>query len=148
MKTHFTKHALTLYYLYEKRGIESATLREIFDYQEEAKAWFDSKIPFEKLTAIKAKHGFTPESWADVLINSGSFYFIPTPEMNTLNREIKDFLKKYTFINTRDREINYCAAQLKNQVKRKNPMISRSKQGKLWVYQLTAQGYENIKVNQ
>lgn len=148
MKTHFTKHALTLYYLYEKRGIESATLREIFNYQEEAKAWFDSKIPLEKLDEIKAKHGFSTEGWADILVSSYSFYFTPTPEMGACNQEIKAFLKKYLYINTRDRVIDYCADQLKNQLKRKNPLITRSKQGKLWAYRLTAQGYENIKNHQ
>lgn len=68
--------------------------RELFEMQKEAVIHFNKEARAEEITnEILASHGWTREQWNKVLLQSGSFYFIPTPETEEINKKIRSRLQ-------------------------------------------------------
>lgn len=115
-----TIYRIALYLYHEKRMI-TFTGRDLYDNRENAKAYFESQIPasvFTEESLIIERHGFTRESWRNVLADSATFYFCPTDEMIACNREIKQLFAPYRHINAIPYQRNYLYAKLSNAVRR------------------------------
>ena len=115
-------------------------LNELYLLQEQAKAHYIKelgKTNFNKhrLAILKA-NGFTHKTWEKVLNMAGSFYFIPTPEMDKCNREIKELTKKYTLINAIALAKNYFSLRLKKDCSNKKPSFIRTKIQGRWSYKV------------
>lgn len=98
----FSRHILTLYYLGTQCNKPTATSTEIFNAQDDAANWYESQLPksfAEDKNKILTANGFTPESWTDVLLQSGTFYFVPTEVMENTNKQIRELYNKYLIMN-------------------------------------------------
>ena len=93
MRTTFSRIQLTMYHLVMVAGHKNMLPAHIINKgQTAADDYYNASIPADKLTAIKAKHGFTDMEWIKTLQSSASFYFSPTPEMDACNKEIQEFI--------------------------------------------------------
>jgi len=128
-RKHYSFPELLLSYMhlqYPQR--ESFSVGELWDNQHEAQQYYWDNLPFdpEKRTAeIVGRHGFGYEQWKEVLSNSSSWRFLPSPQEMAANREIKKEFQKYPHIHQVARQRNYLSAVLRDQLRRKRPNIGR-----------------------
>lgn len=106
---HFSRIHLTLYYLGCVQGVTQASGQTIHCSILPAIDWYKSKATDfdDRELEILQKHGFTKESWEEVIYNSFTFYFAPTEQMNNCNREIRALFHEYIMINGDHRSANY-----------------------------------------
>lgn len=113
------------------------SLKEIWENQDDAQEYYLENLPFkpkEKVNEIVAKHGFSPKEWEEVMQASQSFYFLPTPEMQAANKEIRAMFKGLDYINRIAGLRNYLSSILQNATK--SNKLKRTKVKGYWHYSL------------
>lgn len=109
-------------YLHDVQHLTTFTSHDLREHAVAARDYYESRIPasvFAEETAIIERHGFTKETWKQVLVASSSFYFCPTDEINACNREIRSLFLPYAFINMIPRQDNYLCAMISVAVRRR-----------------------------
>ena len=124
----------------EQKGLTLLTCKQITELGPQAQAYYQEQIPksiLEQKEELIAKHGFTKEQWEQTLRDSRTFYFLPTPEQNALNKELKRLMEPY-IINRAPMLNNYTASLLKNLLRAKKPLIQRELINGVYHYSLVA----------
>lgn len=112
---------MTCLYLYQKEGKTIFTGQELFQAQEDAAEYWNSKLPqdfWDQRDQILNKNGFTEPEWKEVLQYSGSMMFIADERMEKTNKEIKKLCSKYDVMNGTWYQSNAFYAELSNIVRR------------------------------
>ena len=86
------------WYLENIRKMPDYSGKELHDYANEARDWYNDNIP-EEILASRAKvistGGFTEEQWAEVLNQARSIFFLPTAEMNAVNKGMQKLMEPW-----------------------------------------------------
>lgn len=77
------------------RGLTPITIADLFPLQNELLEPPPESPFWEEKEEILARHGYTPETWGEVLQQAARFYFIPTKEMEECNKEMRALAFQY-----------------------------------------------------
>lgn len=141
----FSRQRLTLYYLTTQKMQPFASMREIFNAQNEAAEWYCDMLPEsfkEEKAKILKEYGFDEDLWVRVLKNSSSMMFVPTEATDNINKAMRALMHKWVLMNGVIYQTNAMAAALHNDVDHK--YILKEKRGDLWVYCLKSETLEQI----
>ena len=108
-------------YLHHVKRQTSFTVADLHDAALDAQTWYNEQLSDDikaKEATIIERHGFTAESWLDILRESSSFYFTPTAEMTACNNEMRQLISRQFIINSPPIARNYIHACVTNAYKR------------------------------
>lgn len=113
------KILLTLQWLEQSMPEQQGfTLSQIHDAMPLAAAHYNEPLLPKKLK-ILTKHGFTPEQWEEIILNSHPLLFNPSEAACICNKEITEYFRRHEHINGTSIYMNY-TSQLIRQMVRKN----------------------------